>query len=65
MEKICARGRMVMLLTFNQGLHDNGGSIPSERTNFALEAHVDGYSAFNGRVEGSRPSRRTNLSVYP
>ena len=29
----------------------------------SLEAHVDGHSAFNGGVAGSRPAGRTN-TVY-
>jgi hypothetical protein len=57
---------MVEPMTFN---HMDTGSVPVGRTNKEIkfsnapEAHVDGPSAFNGKVEGSRPSRRTNYSI--
>jgi len=31
---------------------------------FAFEAHVDGHSAFNGGVDGSRPSGGTRRDCY-
>ena len=55
-------------MTFN---HMDTGSVPVGRTNKEIkfsnapEAHVDGPSAFNGKVEGSRPSRRTKyIGMY-
>ena len=53
-------------MTFN---HMDTGSVPVGRTNKEIkfsnapEAHVDGPSAFNGKVEGSRPSRCTKCSI--